>query len=315
MTAEVEALGLTQITFPAMGTSVTVLTTPPHAERAEVIARMAFAAWDAELSRLRPESELSRLNRRETFHASELLLTVAERAMAWARETHGLFDPTLLPQLKALGLDGSGDDTAEGVPRLNVPAAPSPGGGWSKIVIDRPAGQIWLPSGVELDVAGIAKGMAVDATLFQLEAAGCLPALVNAGGDLAARGVPSPPGYWPVGIGDFNRYPPLALKSGAVATSGVSRRQWRRGGSFQHRVIDPATGLPADSGLLAVTVVAGSTEEAEVIAKAAFILGPDSGRGLIESRGLAGQIETATGRVLRAGPWPAPDAGPRSGRP
>jgi thiamine biosynthesis lipoprotein len=50
--------------------------------------------------------------------------------------------------------------------------------------------------------------------------------------------------------------------------------QGRRGGSLHH-LIDPRTGLPAQTGLEEVSVVAASGFEAEVVAKTALLLGPD----------------------------------------
>jgi hypothetical protein len=63
------------------------------------------------------------------------------------------------------------------------------------------------------------------------------------------------------------------LAQGAVATSGISTRLWRRNDGHAHHLIDPSTGAPAWTGLLQVTAVAPTAVEAEVLAKTAF-LGP-----------------------------------------
>ena len=130
---------------------------------------------------------------------------------------------------------------------------------------------------MRLDLGGIAKGYAVDRAAGILAAAG--PCLVNAGGDLAVRG-----GAWPVALEGTDIV--LELTSGAIATSGRDRRTWRRGGSECHHLIDPRTGLPAETGLVKVTVVAPTAVEAEVLAKIAFLGGEvDVPRVLVRADG------------------------------
>jgi thiamine biosynthesis lipoprotein len=65
----------------------------------------------------------------------------------------------------------------------------------------------------------------------------------------------------------------VALENAAVATSGRDRRRWRRDGEERHHLIDPATGRPAASDLLRVSVVADTAVEAEVLAKCLFLAG------------------------------------------
>ena len=94
------------------------------------------------------------------------------------------------------------------------------------------------------------------------------PCLVNAGGYLAVRGEKP----WPVGVEDG---PTLELSRGAIATSGRDQRHWRRGGEERHHLIDPATGRPAETDLLRVTVVASAAVEADVLAKTLFLGGEE----------------------------------------
>jgi thiamine biosynthesis lipoprotein len=131
-------------------------------------------------------------------------------------------------------------------------------------VVELDGETIRIEPGMRLDLGGIAKGYAVDRALPLLSPAG--PSLVNAGGDLAVSG-----GSWPVAIEGAELT--LALTSGALATSGRDRRQWRRGGEEQHHLVDPATGRPAQTPVLRATVFAPTAVEAEVLAKVAFLTG------------------------------------------
>jgi FAD:protein FMN transferase len=254
----------------AMGTTVEcLLDGDPRDGFARVEAE--FERLEALLSRFRPDSELSRLNREGSVEAGPDLLRVSRLALEAREWSGGLFDPTVLDAVVAAGYDRS----FELVP-VDGPAAAAGAscGGGIRIEGDR----IELDPGTHLDLGGIAKGYAVDRTVELLAAYG--PCLVNAGGDLAVRG-----GAWPIGVDGSVT---LELTRGAIATSGRDRRRWSRGGEERHHLIDPATGRPAEGRLLRVTVVGSSATEAEVLAKIAFLGGEvDVPRVLVTTDGRA----------------------------
>jgi thiamine biosynthesis lipoprotein len=78
----------------------------------------------------------------------------------------------------------------------------------------------------------------------------------------------------------------LELGAGGIATSGIDRNVWRRpDGGYAHHLLDPATGEPAWTGLVGVTAIAPTALEAETLAKAALLSGPDHGRELLAEHG------------------------------
>jgi thiamine biosynthesis lipoprotein len=114
--------------FDAMGTSVSVIVPEVHADAGFEQVRSLFAAWEQTLSRFRPNSELSHVNRHADMPVivSPLFLRVLTVALDAARATGGIYDPTMLNQLVAVGYDRSFAD----LPR-NLPASsyrPVPGG-------------------------------------------------------------------------------------------------------------------------------------------------------------------------------------------
>jgi thiamine biosynthesis lipoprotein len=288
-----------------MGTTIAALFLEREAERGGNVVRALFNRWEELLSRFLPDSELSYLNRSAGIpvRVGPLLFHVLETALAAARATNGLYDPTLLSQLIAMGYDR----TLEDVPAIQSAAAGSavPGGMWRLIRVNRETREVTLPPGVGLDFGGIAKGMAVDAALDHLREIEITTALVNAGGDLAAMGTPPSGDHWPVAIEGKDTTWVLPFQHGALATSGISRRRWRKGTQTRHHLIDPRTGASAQSGLWSVTVAAGRCEQAEVGAKAAFLAGTDAGRKFIERHGLAGLLVREDGSWTTAGAWPA----------
>ena len=78
----------------------------------------------------------------------------------------------------------------------------------------------------------------------------------------------------------------LRVARGGVATSGLGRRLWRdAAGRPAHHLLDPSTGAPAWSGLVAATAVGSTTLEAEALAKAALLRGPLAARRVLGRRG------------------------------
>jgi FAD:protein FMN transferase len=246
--------------FRAMGADVELLLdAPPRSSTDAALARAEdeFERLEQVMSRFRPDSELSRLNRDGKLDpASPDLARVIELALDARESTGGLFDPTIHDALVAAGYDRSFDGLVDGDRPARAPA-PTPAGG--AVVVE--GLRIELGAGTRLDLGGIGKGYAVDRVCELLALAG--PCLVNAGGDLAVRG-----GAWPVGVTDDVT---LELADGAIATSGTDRRRWSCDGRPMHHLIDPATGHPAESDFVRVTVVAESAAEAEVLAKAVFL--------------------------------------------
>jgi thiamine biosynthesis lipoprotein len=293
--------GYARHVFRAMGTSVTVVLPEPDAALTPVVEEL-FSSWEAALSRFRPESELSRLNASadRSVRVSWLLLNVIEAALRAARATDGVFDPALEPMLRALGYDRTFDDLPSDGP---TPTPARPGGAWRAIEVNRDAGTVRLPSGCALDLGGIAKGMAVDAAVAELARRGVSSAVVEAGGDLAVAGLPPGSPAWPVALEGLDGQRDVAIVSGALATSGVSRRSWLRGGLEQHHLLDPRTGAPAMNELWSVTAAALSCAQAEVAAKSAFVLGRAAGAQLLLRLGISALLVGRDGSERLVGPW------------
>jgi thiamine biosynthesis lipoprotein len=298
--------GIASYGFRAMGCDVHLLLPADAVRDAARAVEDLFSTWESVLTRFRPDSELSLLNARAgtPVAVSPILLAVVEASLEAARATGGLFDPALRHELVRLGYDRSFEEL-DAAPAATEP--PSGGGAWRGVVVDGSAGVVTLPPGSGLDLGGIAKGMAVDASLELLRGLGIESALVSAGGDLAVLGLPPGRGAWGVLVGGGGEAPVVPLVRGALATSGTARRRWRQGDAVRHHLVDPGTGEPAVSGLCEVTVAGGTCRAAEVGATAAFVAGPRLGPGLLERLGLAGLLVTDAGRRIHVGRWPRED--------
>jgi FAD:protein FMN transferase len=269
--------------FKAMGTEIELLSRADDVDPELVDAEAEFRRLERYLTRFDPESELSRLNAAGSLDAGPELCEVVTLALAGRRETNGRFDPTVHDAVVTAGYDRTFDELPEDGP---APPAGSPGGGAVRVS----GSLIELGEGVHIDLGGIGKGFAAERAATILMAAG--PCLVNAGGDIAARGA------WTVGIDDELT---IELTGGGLATSGRDRRTWRRGGKEIHHLIDPATGEPAAGDLLRVTVVARDAIEAEIWAKALFLAGAQAAAAEADARQLPCVLVTLDGETRLAG--------------
>jgi FAD:protein FMN transferase len=271
-----------QRTFRAMGTEVELLVDASGADGALDAAEREFHRLEAALSRFRVDSELSRLNRAGTIEAGDDLLRVTELAVAARVQTAGRFDPTVHDAVVAAGYDR----TFEEIDRDGPAVRPALCAGGVRVDGRR----IELEPGVRLDFGGIGKGFAAERATEVLATAG--PCLVNAGGDIAVRG-----GTWPIGVDTGSETLTVELTRGGLATSGRDRRAWRRGGCDVHHLIDPRTGLPAETDLLRTTVVTSDAVSAEVWAKALFLSGRAGAVAEADEIGLPAVLVTTDGRT------------------
>jgi FAD:protein FMN transferase len=278
-------------TFPVMGTVVRVV----RDADGDVDVASMLAEIDRRLSRFDANSDLARLNDdpREAVPTGRLLRAAVAAALRVALLTDGLVDPTLLGALRRAGYAESRAHVArprwiagallDAPPRR--PARPDPAAAWRSVKVDDGAGVIRRPAGLELDLGGSAKGWAADLVARRLARHG--RCAVDCGGDLRVAGGRRRGAPWEVRV----RHPltgalahTLYVRAGGVATSGIDTRLWERGdGEPAHHLIDPFTGAPAWSGLIAVTALAPTALEAEALAKAALLSGPAAGRRLLRA--------------------------------
>ena len=300
----------------AMGSPLRLTVSGVAADRAAAgWERVSSAIEEIEqaLSRFRPTSDLVRLN----DHAGDpaclpvhprlvSALVAAERAR---QVTGGAFDARILRDLERLGYVGAplaiGPDAAaigSAPAAIGPDAAASASGATAARVVARvgePRGAQrsfadgrWLhcdPRGsraavaVPVDLGGIGKGLAIRWAITLL--ATTLPeldgpatgVLLEAGGDLAARGRAPGGGPWMVGIeGPAGGEMPavVALRDGAICTSSIEVHRWRTDdGREVHHLLDPRTGEPGGAGLVSVTVAGPDSAWAEVWSKGLFLEG------------------------------------------
>jgi len=288
--------------FRAMGSDMLVILQSDSNSAQDVLKDVPnwFEEWEQSLSRFRLDSELSRLNRTfdQPVSVSNALWEVFQTAV-WANGfSDGLVTPTVLDAMLDAGYDLSFNELSREQFGMFSQAEHHP---LSQIVADPEDQTITLPQGVRLDFGGVAKGWAAHQAMERLREFG--PCLMNAGGDIAVSGPQLNGNTWQIGVSDpFHAgkdFDTLLVKQGGVASSGKDRRKWKRNGLLQHHIINPNTGLPVDTDILRVTVIAPTVMEAEVAAKTAFILGKERGLAWLEEQpSFAGLMVMDSGEVF-----------------
>jgi thiamine biosynthesis lipoprotein len=300
----------------ALGGSVRVVVTRARSlAAAKAAVDEVLRAIDEAASRFREDSELSRLNANpdRVVTVSPLLADAIAAALRGARLTDGAVDPTVGSAIRLAGYDTDfGSVFADGPP-LRLVANRIPG--WKAVQLDPITRTVRLPRGVELDLGATAKALAADlAAELALDAASGGGVLVSLGGDIAVAGEP-PPGGWSIQASEDSAAEvaeaeeSVSIQSGGLATSGTTVRTWRRGTTVLHHIIDPATGLPAQSRWRTATVAGASCVDANIASTAAIVLG-DRAPTWLESQGLAARLVDRDGKVHRLAGWPQGDSKP-----
>jgi FAD:protein FMN transferase len=230
--------------FRAMGCDVAVA----GGEGAKVAA--VLERWEAAFSLFRTRSNLSRVNRSpaRVVRVSSLFARSLEVALDLANETEGLVEPTLC-------------------------------GRWSEVVL---SGRLLSrPPGLELDLNGVVKAMAVDEAATTLGG----PGFVSVGGDLAVRG--------PVDVA-LAAGGAIRVLAGGLATSGTASRG--------AHLVDTTTGRASESCWEQVTASGATCLAADVAAKAGFLLG-ERGPEWLDERGLPGRFVGVGGEAVENDAW------------
>jgi len=292
---------LTTRTRFLLGTAVTI--TACHAD-----APAAEAAF-AEISRLQAifdrhdaSTPLSLLNRQGHISgAPPELLLVTNEALRMGNATKHVFDMTVQPLVDYLRLRKN----PEGKIRLD------PAEFTEALALVRPEGVRLSNGSIRLEGSGmgitldaIAKGYIVDKASDVLNTAGITNHIVNAGGDIRARGSKGE-APWVVGITDPSRsgkpVATLSLRDKGIATSGGYEMFYDRNRKHHH-IIDPATGQ--SPATLSVSVTASTAMEADALATALSVL--PTGDALKMIKAMPGReclIIDAKGRMLASQGW------------
>ena len=262
----------------AMDTYMTVSATGEKAKEAVDASLEEIQRLDALWSVGDEDSVVSRLNRHERVELDEDTSRLLQRALEISADTDRTFDITIYPLMEEWGFT-TGDYRVPAKERLEELLEHVDAG---RLEYDE-KDAFTLPGDMQIDLGGIAKGYASDRIMEIFEEYEITAGLVSLGGNVETFRTKTDGSAWRVGIQNpDNTISELASAQlvgvvqavgQAVITSGGYERYFEKDGITYHHILDPATGMPADSGLISVTIVSPDGCLADGLSTALFVMG------------------------------------------
>ena len=247
----------------------------------------ALKAAKEELTRLeelfstgKSTSEISLINENGEGTLSEDTAAIVEMSLELYERTDGAFDITIYPLMKLWGFTDKNyhvPDEAELQPVLAVC-------GSGLLDYDPDTRYLRLSEGQGIDLGAIAKGYASNRLIDLFEEYGIVSGVISLGGNVQLYGSKPDGSDWNCGIvdpfrpDDASSYAGILSESDkAIITSGTYERNFTDSetGITYHHIMDPATGMPAESGIVSATVVSADGMLADGLTTALFVLGEE----------------------------------------
>ncbi|MCR4824122.1 MAG: FAD:protein FMN transferase [Bacteroidales bacterium] len=233
-----------------------------------------LVAIDFSLSGYNKNSLLSRYNAGEDIVPDRYFQEIRALSERYKAETGGAFNVAAAPLFDIWGFGFTTD------------SLPDPGRVSAALAA--------CESEKELNFNAIAQGYTCDVVAGYLHSLGIHDMLVDIG-EIYCEGLNPAGKGWTIGVDnptDGNDTPGQDINGiwqsdgGAcgIVTSGNYRKFYIKDGRKYAHTIDPRTGYPVTHDLLSATIVAPTGAEADALATACMVIGPEQARELIESR-------------------------------
>ena len=257
-----------------------------QARHASMLARNTMRGYELLFSRTMPMSDVTRINKAgtEPVHVHPLTAKLIEESIKYSQRSEGVFDITMgtvthLWDFKE-GIIPTAEDIAEAMTHV----------GYDKIEVYMEK-SFWCirkkDAATRIDLGGTAKGFIADKLADIFEEEGIEHFLLNLGGNIIAKG--GKPNGDPFRIGVKNpqdREKVLAavpLVNGSVVTSGMYERAFTLNGKRYAHILDTKTGMPVETDVEGVTVVAENGTDCDGFSTTLCALGMEAGKKFVSS--------------------------------
>jgi len=254
----------------------------------EIERRMSVTIKDSDVSRINDNAGI------QPVKVHEDTFKVIEKALEYAKLSKGAFDITVYPIVQLWGITTehprvpTDEEIREKLKFVD----------YQKVILNEDEGTVYLQEkGMGIDLGAIAKGYAADEVVRVLREEGVQHALINMGGNVIVVGNKPNGQPWRIGIQDprsdgvQQHIAVVEAVNESVVSSGDYERYikdvYQKTGVRYHHIFDPATGYPANQGLMATTVVAENSADADALSTIVFVMGAEKGLGLVEQIGNA----------------------------
>lgn len=222
-------------------------------------------------------NEMWRINNSEsdTIKVDDEFFFILKKCDQLWRETNGAFDPAVGNLIDIIGFEKNNPHLPDSKQIKNALEKI----GWNKIKLAEPNFLI-KPTHVKLSFNALIPGYAADKASQLLLKNGIKNFLVNAGGEIFAKGE-----NWKIGIQHPRRQNELlntiSLNGISVSTSGDYQQYFKKNGKRYSHIFNPVTGLPANQ-CEAVTIIAKDGLTSDALSTGIFVMGPENGMRLVE---------------------------------
>ncbi|MFA9191821.1 FAD:protein FMN transferase [Flavobacterium sp. FZUC8N2.13] len=228
------------------------------------------------ISDWKPTSQVSEVNQNAGIRPVKVdreVFKLTQRALHFSEITNGAFDISFAAMDRIWKFDGSMTEmpTPEAI-KKSVEKV-----GYKNIILDSINSTIFLKlKGMKIGFGALGEGYATHKCQQMMLARGIQSGIINATGDMSVWGTQPDGKPWNIGI--TNPFDPsqilatIALKQGAVTTSGSYEKFVVFNGKRYSHIINPTTGYPS-TGLCSVTVFGPNAETANGFSTSAMVLG------------------------------------------
>lgn len=227
-----------------------------------------FDRWDS-------KSDISKINASDgKIKVSSDTAKLIERSLYFSRMSDGAFDITLCPVIDLWDFEGTS------LPDRNEIAEALKSVDYGGITVE---GNTVSAKGKKLDVGGIAKGYIADRLKDFFYKKGVKKGIINLGGNVYSLGEEK------AKIGIAKPFEPqtvmlsVEVSDMSVVTSGIYQRYFEKDGVIYHHIIDPKTGMSAQTDIQSATVIGKSSADCDALATVCVLYGRENAKALIDS--------------------------------
>ena len=219
-----------------------------------------------------PNSKVSELNQ-SGFVEDEDVFKVLEGALKVSQSTDGALDPSVYPLVEEWGFISRDFH----IPDKSTIDELLQHVDYTQIALN--FNRTYIPEKMKLDLGAVAKGYAADRAKEILAEKEVKSAILNLGGTVAAVGTKPDGSDWKVGISDPEStggyFATVTLRDKIVATSGSYERYFEQDGKRYCHILDPKTGMSADSGVVSVSIISDNGLYCDALSTALFVMGAE----------------------------------------
>ena len=236
-------------------------------------AEQEILGLESRLSVTDAGSEIYALDHNGLAELSPDTTELMQTALEMCERTDGALDVSIYPVLRAWGFTTGSYQvpTQEEIENLLTQVD------YRKVTLEN--GTASIAQGMEVDLGSVAKGYTGDQVSQLLREGSVTSALLNLGGNVQLVGGKPDGSDWRVAVQDPESdgyLGVLSLRDKAAITSGGYERYFvGDDGEVYWHIIDPATGAPARSGLISVTVIGDRGVVCDALSTALFVMGLD----------------------------------------